>query len=147
MVHFSTSVFHIWSVVFEKFQETQEKGFQAISPWIFMLKKNFKLRKPSHTYNTRLNCYFKTKAPGIKVEKLDYLDPKDQQKFPKLALYSLPYRYRRPNKIASWYCPYNWILLPGFKKTPAPPVFEIKFYKVKQEEEPTYSNPWPLEEN
>ena len=111
-----------------------------------MYKKNFQLRKPSQKYSTRLKIYFKTKAPGTKVEKLDYLDPKDQKKFPSLTLYSLPYRYRRPSKIASWYCPYNWVLLAGFKKAPASLAFEIKFYKVKLEEEPSLGNPWPLGE-
>ena len=146
MVHIPTFVFCIWSISFEIFRPNQQNLSKAISPLIFMFKKNFKLRKPLHTYHTRLNHYFKTKAPRIKVKKLDYLDPKDQAKFPTLALYSLPYRYRRPSKIASWYCPYNWVLLPGFRKALAPPLFDIKFYKVKQEEEPTYNLPWPLED-
>ena len=111
-----------------------------------MFKKNFQVRKPRHHYNTRQNHFYKTKAPGVKVEKLNFLDPKDQKKFPKLILYSLPYKYRRPSKIASWFCPYNWILLKGPSTAPAPPVFEIKFYKVKQEEEKIFKDPWPLGE-
>ena len=97
-----------------------------------MFKKNFKVRKPSHKYNTRLNHFYKTKALGIKVQKLNYLDPKDQDKFPFLVTYSLPFRYRKPTKLQSWYCPYNWVLLKGPSKAPAPLAIEIKFLKVKK---------------
>ena len=106
-----------------------------------LAKLLIKKTTPKHTYNTRSNFSYKNKRAGIKVQNLEYLEPKEQAKFPQLICYSLPINYRK-QKI--WAPPgYIWTQF-GLIRTP--PVFEIKFPKKAEKVQDPNSLycPWPL---
>ena len=100
-------------------------------------RKSSKAPSENSKYITRKVYYLKYKAPGVKVQKLEYL------KNPKVfdPYYSIPLKYKKPGKL-SWITPKGRIFVIGFGHIPIPPVLTLKFPKefipfsdIKEEED------------